>query len=295
MKSHVLAGLDASDPLAFMAAIGVLRLLSRERTDVRLRWVEAGSWSAVVDVDGDVDLVDTITADIERWRAGHRALDFAVGADRKIQDLKHPPAEFRSLMRSVASDAEASSFIAALGTGVAIDGTGQSKPTSFHFCAGQQRFMDAVLDLRDSVTRADVVEALFGPWIGRDGPKDLRWRAASERYRALLSFDPSKEKSLTVAGAVWLAFQALPLFPTAPVGLRVVTTGFRGRGKRERFAWPVWSPPLSVDAVRVLLGTRALTETDHAWRSARGVERVFESAVIRSSQGYGNFAAADPR
>jgi len=295
MNTHELAGLQAADPLGFLAAIGLLRVVTRRDQSARLRWIEAGTWRAVLDVSGSWNLPDVVMEDVERWRAGHAAVDFAIGAERKVQDLKPPPDDFRRLMESVNDDAEAASFVAAYATGVAVDGTGQSKPTSLHFCAGQQRFMDAVLDVRKTVTREDIVEALQGPWVGRSGPKSLRWRAASERYRALLSFDPSKEKPLTIPGAVWLGFQALPLFPVVPQGLRAVTTGFSGRGKRERFAWPVWSPPLSEDAVRVLVGTGRLVETTHEWRVARGVEQVFESAVIRSSQGYGNFAAADPR
>lgn len=213
----------------------------------------------------------------------------------KILDLKHPPAEFRALMRSVALVPAAAPFVAALATGVAADGSGQTKPTSLHFAAGQQRFMDAVLDLRDRVTREDVIEALHGPWVGRTEPKDMRWRAASERNRALLSFDPSKEKAAMIAGASWLAFQAMPLLPAVPVGARVATTGFSGSGKREQFTWPIWSDALSADAARVLIGTRGLADAPAAWREARGVRQVFESKVIRSSQGYGNFAAADPR
>jgi hypothetical protein len=163
-----------------------------------------------------------------------------------------------------------------------------------HFTAGQQRFMDAVLDLRSNVTRDDLHEALFGPWIGRVGPKDTRWRAASERSRALLSFDPSKEKASTVAGAAWLAFQALPLFPVVPVGRRVVTTGFTGRGKNEQFTWPLWEPWLELSEVRVLLGQAELAEMTPRQRQHRGITQVRRSEVTRSDQGYGNFSASRP-
>ncbi len=295
MNARACGALDGADPLGFLAACGVLRVVSRTRPDARLAWCLDGRWSAVLQTTDPVDIVGLVVEDLARWRAGHAAIDFAIGADRKVQDLKHPPDAFRALMRSVAQDDEASRFVAAFATGVAVDGSGQTKPTSLHFCAGQQRFMDAVLDLRDGVTRDDVVEALDGPWVGRSGTKDTRWRAASERNRALLAFDPSKTKDTTMPGAAWLAFQAMPLLVTAPRGLRVRTTGFQGRGHRERFAWPLWTAPLSADAVRTLVGTPGLVETSRDWREARGVAQVFEAAVVRSSQGYGNFAAASPR
>lgn len=292
MIEHRCSALEADEPLAFLAAIGALSVLTRSQPATRLSWIEDGAFYAVLHLESGMSLVDLLEQDVERWRVGHAAVDFAVSADRKTQDLKAPPANFRSFMRSVQGDREVADFVAALATGVAVDGTGQTKPTSFHLCAGQQRFMDCVLSLRDEVNREDLVEAIDGPWEGRVGPKDLRWRSASERSRALLSFDPSKEKATTVVGAVWLAFQALPLFPASPVGRRIVTTGFTGSGKNERFAWPVWSDPLARDEISLLLGTRDLVSRDLAWRVARGVSAIFECAVSRSSQGYGNFSAS---
>lgn len=285
--------LDAADPLGFLAALGVLRVVSRADPSARLGWTRDGNGSALLRTN-EPDVVDTLLLDVDRWREGHPAVDFAVNADRKVQDLKHQPEEFRALMRQLVSDADAAEFVAAYATGVAVDGSGQTKPTSLHFTAGQQRFMDAILDLRASVTREDLEEALYGPWRGRVGPKDTRWRAASERSRALLSFDPGKQKSPTVAGAAWLGFQALPLFPVVPRGGRAVTTGFTGRGKNEQFTWPVWSEPLCLSEVRVLLGQSDLVQMNNRERDGRGIGQVLRSDVVRNSQGYGNFSASQP-
>jgi hypothetical protein len=287
-------GMDAADPLGFLAAIGVLRTLTRHDAGARLGWVRDGVWSARLQTSYPVDVLDLLVGELERWRAGHPALEFAVEADRKVQDLKHPPADFRALMLGLVGDAEAAEFVAAYATGVAIDGSGQTKPTSFHFTAGQQRFMDAVLDLRACVTREDLTEAIRGPWVGRVGPKDTRWRAASGRDRALLSYDPGKEKSATVAGAAWLAFLALPLFPVVPAGMRAITSGFTGRGKRERFTWPVWEGFLALDEIRTLLGHAELGELNAHARSRRGISQVLRADVVRNPQGYGNFSASQP-
>jgi hypothetical protein len=290
-----LNGLDAADPLGYMAALGVLRVLSAGHPEARLRWSREGTWTAVISTSDEVAIVDEIWADLECWRTGNEAVDFALNAERKVQDLKQPPAEFRVLMQRLAADPAAAPYAAAYATGVAVDGGGQqSKPTSFHFTAGQQRFMDAILSLRAEVTRADLHEALYGPWIGRVGPKDPRWRAGSDRSRALLSFDPGKQSGPTVPGAAWLAFQALPLFPVVPVKLRAVTTGFTGRGRDERFTWPVWNVAITVAEAATLIGTAQLAEMPVAERRARGIQAVLTCTVARSPQGYGNFSAAQP-
>lgn len=294
MNQVRMTALEAADPLGFLGALGVLRIVSRLDTGARLHWIQDGSWSATLRTTEPFDLIDLLFSDLERWREGHPAVEFAVGANRKVQDLKHPPNDFRALMRRLVEDPEAAGFVAAYGTGVAVDSSGQTKPTSLHFTAGQQRFMDAVLDLRASVTREDLKEALYGPWTGRVGPKDTRWKAASERSRALLSFDPSKETASTVAGAAWLAFQAMPFFPVVPVGQRAVTTGFTGRGKNEQFTWPIWFSPLTLHEIRVLLGQPKLGEMGPGERQIRGIAHVLRSNVVRSSQGYGNFSASEP-
>jgi hypothetical protein len=154
--------------------------------------------------------------------------------------------------------------------------------------------MDAILSLRAETTREDIEEALFGPWTGRQGPKDPRWRAASERSRAMLSFDPGKQSGKTITGAAWLAYQALPLFPVVPKGTRLETTGFSGRGRNELFTWPIWGVPLSIHEVATILSLRDLGDLSAHERAARGILGVMRCEVARSAQGYGNFTAAVP-
>lgn len=296
-RERLLKGLDGTDPLGFLAAIGLLRVVSRHDAQAALRFDigPMGNWIAAITADDPNGLEDLLLEEVARFRKGHPAIDFArKSKDRKVQDLKARPEEFRALMRSVADDEEGAAFFAAYATGVAVDGSGQTKPTAFHLTAGQQRFMDAVLDVLEKVTREDLVEALEGPWIGRDGVKNLRLRAASERLRALLAFDPSKEPSRTEVGAYWLAFQGLPCFPCVPFGPRVRTTGIRGRGKKESFTWPIWTVPLTYFGVRVVVGLPNLERLGALERTRYGIGEIFTAQIVRNSQGYGNFASPDP-
>lgn len=296
MIDHELPGLVGSRPLGFLAAMGLLRLGSNIDTQTRLHWRGESGWLAVISLPEGVDPVEMVMEDHARW-ADHPALAFAAGAERKIADLKHPPAGFRELMRQaqLADHPEFADFVSAYATGVTVDGSGQTKPTALHFCAGQQVFLGQIARIHDELVVDDVWEALYGPWVGREGTASVRWREGADRSRALLAFDPSKTKGTSVLGAEWLAFLSLPSFPVVPLGLRAMaTTGCEGRGKRYHFTWPLWTEACSFEEAKSLIGVADLAKTDASWRAARGVGLVFRSEIIRSAQGYGNFAPANP-
>jgi hypothetical protein len=92
--------------------------------------------------------------------------------------------------------------------------------------------------------------------------------------------------------AVWLAFEALPLFPCFLSEGRLATTGFHTRGaRRERvthFTWPLWKEPLTLDTVRSLLSLPELAEEEPPLPElqARGIEAVFRAERYKvKSQG----------
>jgi hypothetical protein len=288
--------MDGSDPLGFLAALGALRVVMASAASTTLQWKLEGRWIPILDGLEATDPATTIWEEVARWReAPPPAIAFARDAERKIQDLKHPPEEYRRWMHDAlaSGDREWAQFAASYATGVVVDGSGQTKPTSLHFTAGQQRFMDVVLCLLADLTQEDIGEALFGPWRGRNDAKNLRWRAGRDRSRALLSFDPSKQSDKAIPGANWLAFLALPLFPVAPFSNRVRTPCFSGRGKAESFTWPLWDVPLQADEVATLLAYDMGCMSAYE-RKRRGVCTVLRSSVVRSSQGYGNFAPSEP-
>ncbi|MEM6790922.1 MAG: hypothetical protein AAF715_25610 [Myxococcota bacterium] len=290
----VLTGLDGSDPLGWLAAIGTLRIVANAVPTARLRWALRERWIPVLSDLGDLDLVEELMRDLEWWReAPPPAIAFAIDADRKIQDLKHPPPEYREWMRQAmrSGDREWADHAMAYATGIVVDGSGQTKPTSFHFTAGTQRFMSVPVELLETVIEDDLRHALFGPWAERDKAKTFRWRAGGERSRALLSFDPSKRSASGAPGPNWLAFHALPLFPAVAIGGRVRTACFTGRGRSESFAWPLWELDLRLDEAKGLV-TFDWVASDESNRHKRGVVAVFRSSIVRSNQGYGSFSPA---
>lgn len=298
MTTHTLNSLAGDAPLAYLAAIGLLRLVSRKDPAARLWFARDGRWVARLKTSVK-DLSAFVLEDRARW-VEHPALAFARGADRKIQDLKHPPEVYREQLRSAVDawedtgDREEVDFLTAFATGVAVDGTGQTKPTALHFCAGQQRFMDAVLQNFDLLNQDDADDALLGPWAGNKKAKSLRWRSSAARVRALLSYDPGSTDAFHVPVAEWLAFNALPLFPSAPVGTRIQTACFTGRGKQFKMTWPLWDEPLDTWEVRALLVRGDLAKLQPSARASLGIVDVLQAQVVRSDQGYGSFTAPTP-
>jgi hypothetical protein len=158
---------------------------------------------------------------------------------------------------------------------------------------------------RKEKTQVSLHEALFGPWLYQDSEHPMGWDSSTERLYALRAKDPSPDKkNRSVKAAVWLAGEALPLFPCAVVGNKLVTRGF-GEKPVERsrnivyFSWPLWSPPLTIEAVRSLLALKVLTldQPPLAELRARGIVEVFRSYRTKTggdSGDYKIFRAAQP-
>jgi hypothetical protein len=295
MHDVTLAGLDGTNPLGFLAALGVLSATTDESSDVRLKWQYDGAWRPVlISIHADSGtLVDSLDADRKRCTADP-ALAFEYDGKR---DLKPAPGQFRLFLMQLSGDATAKNrrsvdWASAFATDVAIDNNGNAKPTALHFTAGQQQFLQMVAELVRNVTKADLREALEGPWKYERPLPVLGWDATSSRDYALRATDPSTDKKLGVPGADWLAVRGLRFIQTVPRGGRVITTGCTGGWKDGRFRWPVWTVPLSASVVMSLLrqDVEGMTRSE---RSARGIGLVLSSGIKRSDQGgYGSFEPA---
>ena len=308
----ILTGLDGSNPLAFLAALGALDAASEQlRTKdrrLRLAWRDEGAWRPVIfGVESLGELIETLTAEQASWRDAP-ALQLRYGKQKKGQragkeahDLKPPPDQFRAFVEQVVGVAEQNpnmrrqlDMVASYGTDAVTDNQGNMKPTALHFTAGQQEFLAMVDELARLVTPADLEEALIGPWKYERPLPVLQWDSSGARDYALRAEDPSKDKKTGVPGADWLAYRALPLFRVAPVHGRLQTTCCGGGWKDGFFEWPIWSAALTREVVQVLLGVAKLCDLPGEIRRARGVVAVFRSAIRRSDQGgYGRFLPAE--
>lgn len=314
-NSITLSGLDASNPLAFMAALGTLQSLMDSGTDAGqdapwcLSWRDEGRWVAVLHGCSDADaVIKRLIVEKESWRDelalqlvyDKEGMRLPADRDQGVCDLKPDPASFRVFVEEVAqasTSAQQRSVrqVAAYGSELATDNNGRLKPTALHFTAGQQTFLGMVRSLQQRVSKDDLREALIGPWRNLSELPNLSWNASAPRIYAYRSSNPSGgDKRGSVPGADWLAFVGLRFFPVAAKRSRLQTTAVEGGWKNSTMVWPVWTSPLGLHAIRSLLGWRGLRDPDaREERSAAGIVALYESRIQRSDQGgYGSFSPA---
>jgi hypothetical protein len=297
----LLTGLDGANPLGFLAALGVLNVLSDAApagARPTLAWTYRGAWRpTVASGDGALSfeaLAERVVAELATWTK-EPALDLEYDG---VRDLKPPPAVYRAFLQRLVAEAEPArrrsvDLAAAFATDVAVDNSGSTKPTALHFTAGQQKFLAMVKKLAEELKAEDVVEALQGPWRYERSLPVLKWDATVFREYALRAGDPSKEEPNGIPGADWLAFRGLSFIRVAPRGRQVQTTGCFGEWKTGGFRWPLWSPALTRETVMSVLGLPRVQDLEQRERRARGISIVFEARIRRSEQGgYGSFSPA---
>jgi hypothetical protein len=306
MTEVPLPGLDCQNPLAFLAALGVLRVLTDDASTRGVsppRLAFSNDALAVLTTDLDLDAIVTrILEDAGRQESNAAlALSYTKGGERvprnhpeAIHDLKPSKEIARAILDECSrASVRQAALAAAWFSELAQDRGGSTKPTAFHFTAGQQAFLEMVETLRSQITANDVREALYGPWLNTSQLPSLSWDATVSRNYALRAGDPSKEKRGSIPAANWLGVIALEFFPVVADGGRLVTTAIVGGWKDSSFYWPLWSAATTAKAVASLLRVDARCWTTDE-RAALGISRVHSSKISRSDQGgYGSFAPAD--
>lgn len=291
-----LTGLDGSNPLAFLAAVGTLRLLSLNTATAgaRMRWVEAGVWQPEL-LGLEFPPKDLAQILLTCPQAPVSDLMEKIGANLTVD----PEEKYRPVVAEAALDRGRimSDFLAAFGCEAIPDDKKPPRIKYTNFCfitgSGHQDFLKTAHTLKKAVTAQDLDAALFRPWE-RANQKNMsfRWDPQDAAEYALQWDDPSSQGAATVPGANWLAFEALPAFPTHPGPGRLTTTAFApgGRGRFPQFRWPIWDRPTSFPTLRSLLGSAALADTkpqdsDLNELAARGVIRIYSADRVRIGQG----------
>ena len=295
MSRIELTGLIGSHPLGALASFGLLRVVAGEDPTAKLSFVERDDWVAVLDCSftDRGPLVDFLRQRSKNETTGVFEL---FGGD----DVRIAPSRYRAFLHDALDRERPALDLACLLVGLAADGAedrskGLIKPSPFYMASGQQSFLDTMKRIH-AHTRDDAVwdEALFGPWRYATSEWGAGWDPGTERMHALRFKAPTKDKTASVAAAVWLAFEALQLFPTFSVAGRVETVGWLERDRLDHFRWPLPSEPLSLGALGVLVAAEELTEERPRARAPRreGLAAVYESTRYEFGQGYAVFRPA---
>lgn len=286
----VLRALDGSNPLAFLAALGTLRLLHRSepQVGVQMCWERLnGSWrpklrGLKVDENELCELLMRASwAPVERFESIGKNITVPKEAFRPFVEQAHSTA--------TPQDRRAADFAAAFGCEVCEDEKkGRIEYTDLCFItgSGHQDFIGTIAALEKKVTSEHLRDALFGEWREDDG-LSMRWNPSDAAEYALRWGNPGQEGARAVWGANRLAAEALPYFPTMPAKLGLQTTGFERRDRQDEFSWPIWSRFASSDTVRSLMSYGELQKAKPGRDGllAIGIEQVYRAQRARIGQG----------
>jgi hypothetical protein len=274
---HRLTGLEPDNLLAFLALLGLLRALGKNRPD----WYPRARW--------DVENPPTRPVLVLREPATARAVADAAAAgcealakDYEFGEWKVPNGgrvEGRALLRTCVEAGptrrDCADVLSALFSDIAVkeaDGTVIPTPLCLLFGQGHQYFLERLSLVprqacapprgrgKKAVTPTPtetLTEALFETWKRIDPSPSFRWDPEEDRRYALRFLDPSKDTALTVHGANRLAALGLPILTVAPATIRsrirLLTIGVRQRSGVTEITWPIWTRAASLNGIRALL------------------------------------------
>jgi hypothetical protein len=300
MTTLLLSGLKGHHPLGFLAACGLLRCCHQweDFGSVRLAWgVEQSDGQFTAVIHSGTKLNITTFTQMLICRCKQQRQSSALSWSTKIDDReKFRRASLDLLQHSTCRETnDALATFAALASDIVTTDKGVLRSTLLDLTSGNQRLLTNFRVLAGEpkqkegkvqpFTEDAVREALLGPWQYRDDDHSLGWDPQTQRLHALRHKVPEQDKTnRSVRAAVFLASQALPLFPCFAVGGQIRTTGFHRDDGDDWFAWPIWRDAISLDTLRSLIAH----PFDNDLRS-RGVEVMYRCCRVKTGGAEGNY------
>ncbi len=315
--THRLDGLEPDNLLAFMALLGLLRILEETRSDWRPRvfWtLDEPPLRPALRVSESADE----TAIVEAASEGLRSLAACHNFDG-LRDLTLLPQEAARRLGQAAAEANEAPYTADLWSALVSDVAMSSDlkkaeptPLCLMFGQGHQHFLARLASVPREVAPPDrgrgrrkvevsegdcLREALFAPWTRPDATQSFRWDPNEDVRYALRARDPTdaKTKETTQHGANRLAaigISVLTVFPTQRAGKvkLAIVGGVREAGGQFAVEWPIWREPISLACIRALLSHPHLDRSET--RAAFGVVERRRARRISSGK-FMNFTRAN--
>jgi hypothetical protein len=296
-----LIGVDGSNLLGYLAALGTLRVLSsgKDHLEARMGWNLNGAWTPTI-LHCTIRTAEGLLDALEKKVCG----EDSISAAWKIgDDLTLTGKEFRQYLLKDLSECSwekrmTVDFLTAFGSEAIRSGTKKEQMSDTEFRtmsgAGHQHFLGFMRELAEATSREHLQRTLFEKWDYSDVRPSLRWDPADYRPHALRAQDPSGDPIKTMRGANRLAVEALPLFPTVPDGQTLRTVGFENRKRATEVSWPIWRGSLEARTVASVLAMDELqcAEIGVAARKRfdrRGLAQVFRAKRFTEGK-YRNFS-----
>ena len=296
----LLPGLDGSNPLAFLATVGALRVATQFdwQSDWSLTWkIRHGKWTPVLCSSRTLSkqmLVKLLCEALHK----ESTLEFDFAKNLNISPTDFKKVAERAQFHASPRERRYADFVSSFGCELITTSDGKSiQDTAMRTMsgAGHQHFLGTIKQLVTHTKADHLHRALFDAWDYADDKLGLRWDPEEDRRYALRWKNPSGDIIRTMRGANRLAVEALPLLPTAPFGRRLNTTGFATRERAILFSWPIWNGNLSLNVVRSLLASPEIQEreADRVRLNATGVVEIYRSQRITVGK-YRNFTRSQP-
>ena len=295
MKGTHLTGLAGTNPLGFLAALGVQTLFESEEERPLLWWTDDIIPHAVVDDRFDVNrIMDcAVNRSFPAWLTSP-ALNPGLGG-KSDDTAKFSRDGLRAYLEQANSDAPGNRFASALVAEGSYDGAGATaKPSDLYFAAGPAKFLSDARKILEKVKPEHLETGLLGPWSFDSDLPSFRWDVGDDPNYALAATKPGVSKQ-TNPGPEGLALLGLSRYPVYGSSGRTLTQGCSGPWRRNgSFTWPLWTRPAGPGAVKSLLahvGYSPQPTPRPEWYRAWGISRIMRSTIKRSDQGgYGNMS-----
>jgi hypothetical protein len=291
----VLHGLDGTNPLGFLAALGAFRAFAVSKPDLTMRWESSdGTWRPAFS-----------GLDLPADQVGSKLLDSLHKLDQSVWSLDKKLPFAGERLRSEAALAiaaasvghrERADLIAAFGVECYRDEAGMFEDTALRMVRSGDSTGQGLLAygkrILETTTAQELQDCVASAWRHQDDQCALRWDPAEDKSYALQWRDPSKVGANSVRGGNCLALLAMAMYPTIPVKGDVATVGIGLREPKQlSFTWPIWDAPLVPDIVRSLLSLPLLQrpQPDRLQLGHRGIVAAYRCNRVMTSKYYANF------
>ncbi len=276
MNSEIrLAGFEHDNLLAFLALLGLLKVLDYSRPG----WNAQASWDGVVPhlhlshTTNKADMVDAVVEGIAH-----------VGSLMQFEEktLKLSPEKFQKLQEKTPHE-----IMASLGSDGALRKEHvQYPPLCMLLGAGHQYFLERLMKATNfsedtaECVKEDVWNVLFEKWEYKDDSDiGFRWDHREYRPHAYRSRDPTKDRFLGVDGANRLAAVGFTNYWCVPAnkGLETVSCE-HGGGSTNKTFWPIWNKKLSLKSILTIMRHPLIKSMLHG--NKKGVRKKLRSIGI---------------